>query len=97
MDCHSPAGAGRSPAFWWLGRRSYQLTHAQQGEIAKVAEPERQETVSGQETVRAGNGVRKCAGINRHAVEDERALQERSSEPPGLESCGGSREAAVEA
>ena len=34
---------------------------------------------------------------NRHAVEDERALQERSSEPPGLESCGGSREAAVEA
>ncbi len=38
-----------------------------------------------------------CAGINRHAAEDERALQERSSEPPGLESCGGSREAAVEA
>jgi len=36
-------------------------------------------------------------GINRHAVEDERALQERSSEPPGLESCGGRREAAVEA
>ena len=34
---------------------------------------------------------------NRHAVEDERVLQERSSEPPGLESCGGSREAAVEA
>ena len=38
-----------------------------------------------------------CAGINRHAVEDARALQGRSSEPPGLESCGGSREAAVEA
>jgi hypothetical protein len=34
---------------------------------------------------------------NRHAVENERVLQERSSEPPGLESCGGSREAAVEA
>ena len=32
---------------------------------------------------------------NRHAVEDER--EERSSEPPGLESCAGSREAAVEA
>ena len=38
-----------------------------------------------------------CAGINRHAVEDARALQGRSSEPPGLESCGGSREAVVEA
>jgi hypothetical protein len=44
-----------------------------------------------------GDGDWQCAGINRHAVEDERALQERSSEPPGLESCGGSREAAVEA
>jgi hypothetical protein len=33
---------------------------------------------------------------NRHAVENERVLQERSSEPPGLESCGGSRETAVE-
>jgi integrase len=38
-----------------------------------------------------------CAGINRHAAENARVLQERSSEPPGLESCGGSREAAVEA
>src|SRR5215469_10963492 len=28
-----------------------------------------------------------CAGINRHEVEDERALQERSSDPLGLESC----------
>ena len=28
-----------------------------------------------------------CAGINRQEVEDERALQERSSEPLGLESC----------
>jgi hypothetical protein len=34
---------------------------------------------------------------NRHAVENERVSQGRSSEPPGLESCGGSREAAVEA
>jgi hypothetical protein len=28
-----------------------------------------------------------CAGINRHEVEDERALRERSSDPLGLESC----------
>ena len=28
-----------------------------------------------------------CAGINRHEVEYERALQERSSDPLGLESC----------
>jgi len=46
---------------------------------------------------RKGRRVRKCAGMNRHAVENARVLQERSSEPPGLESCGGSREAAVEA
>src|SRR6266700_7087442 len=28
-----------------------------------------------------------CAGINRHEVEDERALRERSSDPLGPESC----------
>src|ERR1017187_9557369 len=28
-----------------------------------------------------------CAGLNRHEVEDERALRERSSDPLGLESC----------
>jgi hypothetical protein len=28
-----------------------------------------------------------CAGLNRHEVENERVLQERSSEPPGPESC----------
>jgi hypothetical protein len=28
-----------------------------------------------------------CAGINRHEVEDERALRVRSSDPLGLESC----------
>jgi hypothetical protein len=38
-----------------------------------------------------------CAGINRHAVGNERVLQERNSEPPDLESCGGGREAVVEA
>ena len=38
-----------------------------------------------------------CAGINRHAVGNERVRQERNSEPPDLESCGGGREAAVEA
>ena len=27
------------------------------------------------------------AGLNRHEVENERVLQERSSEPPGPESC----------
>jgi hypothetical protein len=40
---------------------------------------------------------RPCAGINRHAVGNERVLQERSSEPPDLHSCGGGREVAVEA
>ena len=35
------------------------------------------------------------AGINRHAVGNERVLQERNSEPPDLESCGGGREAGV--
>src|ERR1019366_5841993 len=28
-----------------------------------------------------------CAGLNRHEVEDERALRERSTDPLGLESC----------
>jgi hypothetical protein len=28
-----------------------------------------------------------CAGINRHGVEDERALRVRTSDPLGLESC----------
>src|SRR6202049_2348337 len=28
-----------------------------------------------------------CTGVNRHEVENERVLQERSSEPPGPESC----------
>jgi hypothetical protein len=28
-----------------------------------------------------------CAGLNRHEVEDERALRERSSDPLGPESC----------
>ena len=37
------------------------------------------------------------AGINRHAVGNERVLQERSSEPPDLEFCGGGHEAVVEA
>jgi hypothetical protein len=41
-----------------------------------------------------GRSGKRCAGINRHAVEDER--EERGSGPPGLETCGGSREAAVE-
>jgi hypothetical protein len=40
---------------------------------------------------------RPCAGINRHVVGNERVLQERNSEPPGLESCGVRREARVEA
>jgi len=29
----------------------------------------------------------RCAGLNRHEVENERVLQERTSEPPGPESC----------
>jgi hypothetical protein len=32
---------------------------------------------------------RDCAGINRHEVEDERALRERSSDPLGPEFCTG--------
>ena len=38
-----------------------------------------------------------CAGLNRHEVEDERALRERSSDPLGPESCGAVREGGVEA
>ena len=34
---------------------------------------------------------------NRHEVEDERALRERSSDPLGLESCAGYREILSEA
>jgi len=45
-----------------------------------------------------GHGfARPSAGINRHAVGNERVLQGRSSEPPDLQSCGGGREAAAEA
>ena len=69
-------------------------THNQLSLLAFAVSPRKRTWEDG---VTWENGVRKCAGINRHAVEDERALQERSSEPPGLESCGGSREAAVEA
>ena len=38
-----------------------------------------------------------CAGLNRHEVEDERALRERNSDPLGLESCAGYREVHSEA
>jgi len=38
-----------------------------------------------------------CAGLNRHGVEDERALRERNSDPLGLESCAGYREVHSEA
>ena len=51
--------------------------------------------------VRAGsvdeNRQLQCAGINRHEVEDERALRERNSDPLGLESCAGYREVHSEA
>ena len=54
----------------------------------------------GNGAIAGGNGAiagYPSAGINRHAVGNERVLQERSSEPPDLESCGGGREAVVEA
>jgi hypothetical protein len=38
-----------------------------------------------------------CAGINRHAAEDERSLRERGSDPLGLEFCVGHREVHGEA
>ena len=38
-----------------------------------------------------------CAGVNRHEVEDERALRERSSDPLGPESCADSRQGVSEA
>jgi hypothetical protein len=41
---------------------------------------------------------RKCAGINRHVVGNERVLQERRERIHlGPESCGGHREVPVEA
>jgi hypothetical protein len=36
-----------------------------------------------------------CAGINRHEAEEEEALQERSSDPLGLESCAATARDAV--
>jgi hypothetical protein len=42
-------------------------------------------------------GERLCAGINRHEVENERVLRERSSDPPGPEFCAGYREVHSEA
>ena len=43
-------------------------------------------------------GYSECAGINRHVVGDERALQERKQRiHPGLESCRRYREVALEA
>jgi len=38
-----------------------------------------------------------CAGLNRHEVEDERALRERISDPLGPEFCVGHREVHGEA
>ena len=42
-------------------------------------------------------GERLCAGINRHEVENERVLRERSSDPLGPKFCAGCREAEGEA
>jgi hypothetical protein len=43
-------------------------------------------------------GNTECAGINRHVVGDERALQERRQRlHPGLESCRWDREVSLEA
>jgi len=43
-------------------------------------------------------GKSECAGINRHVVGDERALQERRQRlHPGLESCRRDREVSLEA
>ena len=43
-------------------------------------------------------GYSECAGINRHVVGDERALQERRQRlHPGLESCRRDREVSLEA
>jgi hypothetical protein len=44
-----------------------------------------------------GEIVRRCAGVNRHGVEDERALREGSSDPLGPEFCGVRREVDIEA
>ena len=38
-----------------------------------------------------------CAGINRHEAGNERVLRVGSSDPLGLESCGGHREVHTEA
>ena len=38
-----------------------------------------------------------CAGINRHEAGNERVLRVGSSDPLGLESCGGHREVHAEA
>jgi len=38
-----------------------------------------------------------CAGLNRHEVEEEESLRERTSEPLGPEFCTGHREALGEA
>ena len=46
---------------------------------------------------RGGKKMWWCAGINRHEVEDERALRERNSEPLGPEFCVECREARSEA
>src|SRR6202049_2735432 len=42
-------------------------------------------------------GVRLCAGINRHEVENARVLRERTSDPPGPEFCAEHREVHSEA
>ncbi len=47
-----------------------------------------------QPEVQIGNS---CAGINRHAAEDERALRERGSDPLDPEFCAGHREVHGEA
>jgi hypothetical protein len=42
-------------------------------------------------------GVRWCAGINRHEVENARVLRERTSDSPGPEFCAAHREVHSEA
>jgi hypothetical protein len=54
-------------------------------------------TIENQKFVAAINRPLRCAGMNRHEAEDERALRERSSDPLGLESCAGYREVLSEA
>ena len=62
----------------------------------------RRECPSGRQQKNSSNsravGNTECAGINRHVVGDERALQERKQRiHPGLESCRRYREVALEA